>query len=133
MKQRSNSPRSIHIYVKKSLGIRNVFIPGSMVRPLHGRVLSHHPFGVHPMTIQDNLKELDTLFDVVKSRVKHLIVLLTANTLRRPWCVGEIVTGLILSASCLVILHRCDLSESRCVITIRSATDCKLKTTLLTK
>ena len=39
-------------------------------------------------------QELDKLFDIVKSQVKHLVVLLTADTLKRPWCSGEIVTAL---------------------------------------
>jgi len=41
----------------------------------------------------DDLKELDTLFDTVKTRVGHLVVYLTADTLKRPWCVGEIVSA----------------------------------------
>jgi len=41
----------------------------------------------------DDLKELDQLFDTVKSRVRHLVVYLTSETLSRPWCTGEIVTA----------------------------------------
>jgi len=41
----------------------------------------------------DDLQELDTLFDIVKSRVQHLVVYLTADTLKRPWCAGEIVSA----------------------------------------
>jgi hypothetical protein len=42
----------------------------------------------------DDLKELDSLFDIVKVSVKHLVVYLTRETLSRPWCAGEIVTAL---------------------------------------
>jgi len=42
----------------------------------------------------DNLRELDGLFDIVRCRLRHLVVLLTSDTLRRPWCAGEIVTAL---------------------------------------
>jgi len=42
----------------------------------------------------DDLKQLDTLFDVVKSRVRHLVVYLTSDTLRRPWCAGEVVSAI---------------------------------------
>jgi hypothetical protein len=41
----------------------------------------------------DDLRELDLLFDIVKVSVKHLVVYLTRDTLRRPWCAGEIVTA----------------------------------------
>jgi len=41
----------------------------------------------------DNLTELDDLFDIVKCRVKHLVVYLTKDTLGRPWCAGEIATA----------------------------------------
>mmetsp|Transcript_135156 Transcript_135156/g.431494 ORF Transcript_135156/g.431494 Transcript_135156/m.431494 type:complete len:1353 (-) Transcript_135156:426-4484(-) len=41
----------------------------------------------------DHLKDLDTLFDTVKTRVGQLIVLLTRDTLKRPWCAGEIATA----------------------------------------
>jgi len=38
----------------------------------------------------DDLKNLDELFDIVKCRVGWLVVYLTSDTLRRPWCAGEI-------------------------------------------
>jgi len=41
----------------------------------------------------DNLTELDSLFDIVKCQVKHLVVYLTSDTLSRPWCAGEITTA----------------------------------------
>jgi len=41
----------------------------------------------------DHLTDLDTLFDTVKTRVGQLIVLLTRDTLKRPWCAGEIATA----------------------------------------
>jgi len=42
----------------------------------------------------DNLEELDTLFDTVKTTVSHLVVYLTSDVMTRPWCVGEVVTAL---------------------------------------
>jgi len=39
----------------------------------------------------DDLKDLSKLFDIVRTRVKHFLVYLTRDTLRRPWCAGEIV------------------------------------------
>jgi len=48
----------------------------------------------HVFIDSDDLQQLDTLFDTVKSRVRHLVVLLTADTLKRPWCAGEIVSSL---------------------------------------
>lgn len=41
----------------------------------------------------DDTKDLDVLFDAVKTQVKHLIVYLTRDTLRRPWCGGEITSA----------------------------------------
>merc|ERR1712137_720387 len=41
----------------------------------------------------DNLTDLDTLLDTVKSKVRQVIVYLTRETLRRPWCAGEIVSA----------------------------------------
>eukprot|EP00811_Abedinium_folium_P033515 NODE_6471_length_1669_cov_3.269131.p1 GENE.NODE_6471_length_1669_cov_3.269131~~NODE_6471_length_1669_cov_3.269131.p1 ORF type:complete len:529 (-),score=147.08 NODE_6471_length_1669_cov_3.269131:81-1499(-) len=42
----------------------------------------------------DDLCRLDGLFSIVGFQVNHLLVYLTDSTLRRPWCVGEIVTAL---------------------------------------
>jgi len=39
------------------------------------------------------LRELDSLFDIVKTSVSHLVVYLTRDTLTRPWCAGEIATA----------------------------------------
>ncbi len=41
----------------------------------------------------DHLDDLDGLFDIVKVRTGRLVVYLTADTLRRPWCVGEVTTA----------------------------------------
>merc|ERR1719291_262439 len=38
----------------------------------------------------DNLEDLDTLLDTVRCEVRNLVVLLTDQTLSRPWCAGEI-------------------------------------------
>lgn len=41
----------------------------------------------------DHLTNLDTLLDTVKSKVQYLTVFLTRETLKRPWCAGEIATA----------------------------------------
>jgi len=41
----------------------------------------------------DNLNNLDDLLDVVRCRTGQLIVLLTGDTLHRPWCAAEIATA----------------------------------------
>jgi len=41
----------------------------------------------------DDLQNLDSLFDIVKSNVEELVVYLTRDTLTRPWCAGEIATA----------------------------------------
>jgi len=41
----------------------------------------------------DDLTNLDELFDTVRARVGRLIVYMTADILKRPWCVGEITTA----------------------------------------
>lgn len=41
----------------------------------------------------DDLKDLDELFDIVRSAVGHLLVYLTREVLTRPWCAGEIATS----------------------------------------
>lgn len=41
----------------------------------------------------DNLEDLDTLLDTVRCVVRNLVVLLTDQTLSRPWCAGEIGTA----------------------------------------
>ncbi|CAK0840290.1 unnamed protein product [Prorocentrum cordatum] len=47
------------------------------------------------LTDTDDLMQLDSLFDTVKTQVHHLVVYLTRDTLSRPWCAGEIVTALM--------------------------------------
>jgi hypothetical protein len=41
----------------------------------------------------DSLMELDDPIDIVKSKVKHLVVYLTKDTLGQSWCAGEIATA----------------------------------------
>jgi hypothetical protein len=41
----------------------------------------------------DDLQDLDSLFEVVRSKTLVLAIILTSETLRRPWCAGEIVTA----------------------------------------
>jgi len=47
----------------------------------------------HVFIDSDDLKQLDLLLDIVRVKVKRLIVFLTKDTLRRPWCAGEITTA----------------------------------------
>jgi len=41
----------------------------------------------------DDLKNLDELFNIVKTDVATLVVYLTRDTLRRSWCAGEVTTA----------------------------------------
>merc|ERR1719223_1124700 len=43
----------------------------------------------------DNLTHLDVLFDTLAHDVQTLVVLASKDVLRRPWCVGEVVTACI--------------------------------------
>ena len=38
----------------------------------------------------DNLKNLEELFDTVRSHTRNLVVLATPAVFQRPWCAGEI-------------------------------------------
>jgi len=41
----------------------------------------------------DQLEDLDLIFDVVRSEVANLVIILSPELLTRMWCAGEIVTG----------------------------------------
>jgi len=41
----------------------------------------------------DDLRDLAVLFDIIKSRVKQVVVYLTGDTLKRSWCIGEVTTA----------------------------------------
>lgn len=41
----------------------------------------------------DNLEDLDMLLDTLRCKVQNLVVLLTSQTLHRPWCAGEVATS----------------------------------------
>lgn len=41
----------------------------------------------------DDLKNLDDLFEIVRTQTVNLVVFLTRHTLRRPWCAGEVATA----------------------------------------
>merc|ERR1711972_1007627 len=43
----------------------------------------------------DNLSDLDQLFDYVASDTQNLVVVCSKDIMMRPWCVGEIVTGML--------------------------------------
>jgi len=41
----------------------------------------------------DNLEDLDLLFNIVRTDVSNLVIVLTPEVLKRMWCAGEIVTS----------------------------------------
>ena len=41
----------------------------------------------------DELQDLDSLFECVRSQVAFLVPLLTPGLMMRPWCVGELATA----------------------------------------
>jgi len=49
--------------------------------------------GIEVFIDSDNLHDLSELFSIVQTGVRTLLVYLTASTLLRPWCAGEIVTA----------------------------------------
>jgi len=53
----------------------------------------------------DDLIDLTSLFDTVRSRVGHLLPYLTAATLTRPWCAGEVVVTKKSHLKCTPIVH----------------------------
>jgi len=53
----------------------------------------------------DNLTNLQDLFDIVRCRCGRLIVYLTADTLRRPWCAGEITMAFQTHKNVSAIYH----------------------------
>jgi len=50
----------------------------------------------------DDLKDLDELFNIVKSHVANFVTYLTGDTLRRPWCAGEVTTAFKASSAKVV-------------------------------
>jgi hypothetical protein len=52
----------------------------------------------------DNLREPGRLFDIVKFMVGILVVYLNSDTLRRPWCSGEIFSAVILETGGATVL-----------------------------
>lgn len=96
---------AIGIGIGLAVTIRKYLVP----RPYYHMFLSHHKahaaaqarllklmlesrrtLGV--FIDSDDLTELDTLFDTIKTKVGHMVAYLTRDTLRRPWCAGELVT-----------------------------------------
>eukprot|EP00405_Crypthecodinium_cohnii_P036844 CAMPEP_0206538352 /NCGR_PEP_ID=MMETSP0325_2-20121206/7813_1 /ASSEMBLY_ACC=CAM_ASM_000347 /TAXON_ID=2866 /ORGANISM="Crypthecodinium cohnii, Strain Seligo" /LENGTH=496 /DNA_ID=CAMNT_0054035777 /DNA_START=460 /DNA_END=1950 /DNA_ORIENTATION=- len=53
----------------------------------------------------DHLTNLEELFDVVRCRCGELCVYLTADTLRRPWCAGEITIAWQVHGKVTSIFH----------------------------
>jgi len=79
-------------------------------KPFYARFICHHKAGAAArarllqLMLQlktgencfidsDDLQELNGLFDTVRCRLRHLVVLLTGETLTRPWCAGEITVA----------------------------------------
>jgi len=58
----------------------------------------------HVFIDSDDLRDLDELFDIVKSSVAHFVAFLTGMTITRPWCAGEIAVATM-----------CGLSRSRVI------------------
>ena len=53
----------------------------------------------------DHLKNLDALFDVVKTSIQQLVAYLTSATLRRPWCAGEVATAFTNKIKMVAVRH----------------------------
>lgn len=51
----------------------------------------------------DELQDLDSLFECVRSQVAYLVPLLTPGLMMRPWCVGELATAYLNKVSILPI------------------------------
>ncbi|CAE8718953.1 unnamed protein product, partial [Polarella glacialis] len=79
-------------------------------RNLYGAFLCHHKGGAGVLARfikmaaaahtndqmfldSDNLEDLDTLFNIVRSETKNVIVIMTPEVLKRIWCAGEIATA----------------------------------------
>jgi hypothetical protein len=58
----------------------------------------------------DALNNLEDLLEVVRGSIGNLVVLLTAGTLSRPWCAGEIATAF--RTGCLSCLWRTTTTKS---------------------
>jgi hypothetical protein len=52
----------------------------------------------------DSVQEMDALFDIVKSKLDHLVVYLTRETLSTPWCAGEITTAFACSRVKVIVV-----------------------------
>jgi hypothetical protein len=79
----------------------------------------------------DNLENLEGLLDIVRSRVKNMVVLLTAKTLSRPWCAGEITTAFLNQVPLVPVAldgytdpKEADLSEDAIMAQWSNAADC---------
>jgi hypothetical protein len=80
--------------------------------PQYNAFLSHHKAGCavgarlmkmellgrisgKPFLDSDELDDLENVLDIVRCMSKTLVILLTAETLWRPWCAGEIAMGFL--------------------------------------
>jgi len=64
---------------------------GSLARFTKTMISKHSPDKV--FLDSDQLHDLDTLFETVRSQTKHLVLLLTPQVMTRVWCVGEMATA----------------------------------------
>jgi len=86
--------------------------------------------GMNVFIDSDDLQQLDSLFDIVKTRVEHLLVYLTFSTLTRPWCAGEIATAFRNGLKVTAVKHGSFAAPSeealRDLSTYMDLTDCAL-------
>jgi len=96
--------------VALAIGVTIALIQRTRPNPYYHRFVCHHKAGaaaqarflqllLQVKTHQscfidsDHLTNLDDLFDVVRSKVGRLIVYMTSDVLKRPWCAGEVTTA----------------------------------------
>jgi len=66
---------------------------GCFVRLLKIHLLEHPKVTRQVFVDADDLENLDTLFETVRSQVETIVAVATKELLVRPWCVGELVTA----------------------------------------
>jgi len=105
----------IIVLVVAAIGLLlGLVIAGCKFGPRYGRFICHHKADAAAqarylkMLLQvktssqvfidsDDLSDLDDLFAIVKVDVGTLVVYLTRDTLRRPWCAGEVTSAFLAS------------------------------------
>jgi len=66
---------------------------GCFVRLLKIHLLEHPKVTRQVFVDADDLENLDTLFETIRSQVETIVAVATKELLCRPWCVGELVTA----------------------------------------